>query len=338
LNRRLVLRRRPKAGAAIDDADFALETAPLPEPGEGELLVRVCWLGFDPAQRGWLDDAPSYLPPVEIGAVIRASAVGQVVASRNPAFPAGALVSGMFGWQEHALSDGTGLVRRVPDDVPPTAALGVLGTPGLAAYFGMLSVGQPQAGDVVLISAAAGATGSVAGQLAKLAGARTIGIAGGPEKCRWVTEVAGFDAVIDYKREDVATRIGALAPDGLDIYYDNVGGAILDAALGHLAVGARVVLCGAISTRFAVGVEPPGIKNLPALIIKRARMEGVVIVDYQDRFDEARTQLADWLRAGKLLTADDVQHGDLEQAPGTLRRLFEGRNLGKQLLQIAAPS
>ncbi|WP_406409384.1 zinc-binding dehydrogenase [Streptomyces sp. NBC_01643] len=222
--RRLVLARRPDG--LVRDDDFEMTTTTVPKHHAGEFLVRVCWLSFDPAQRGWLDDVPSYLPPVQLGEVMRANGIGKVVASRNADFPLGTLVSGTFGWQEYALCNGSGGViptRRVPAGVPPTSALGVLGTTGLTAYFGLLDIGRPKPGDTVVVSAAAGATGSVVGQIARLAGASVIGIAGGREKCSWLTQVAGFDAAIDYQNEDVRARIAALAPQGVHVYYDNVG-------------------------------------------------------------------------------------------------------------------
>jgi NADPH-dependent curcumin reductase CurA len=338
-SRRMVLMRRP-VGQVRDD-DFELQSAPVPEPGEGEVVVRVCWLSFDPAQRGWLDDVKSYIPPVALGEAMRATGVGQIVASRRAEFPVGALVSGTFGWQEHAVSDGGGMIlplRHVPDGVPPTAALGILGTTGLTAYFGLLEVGRMRERDVVLVSGAAGATGSTVGQIAKLKGAaKVIGIAGGPDKCAWLTEVAGFDAAIDYKHEDVARRIGQLAPDGVDLYYDNVGGAILDAALANLAQAPTVVMGGAIATRFPTNGQAVGVYNLTTLLVKRGRLQGFILLDFADRFDEGVAQLGAWLREGRILAAEDVQRGGLEQAPATLRRLFEGGNLGKQLLQIAEP-
>lgn len=334
-NRRVLLARRP-AAAAIQDDDFALDEQPAPEPADGEMLVRVELLGFDPAQRGWLGDKPSYVPPVRVGEVMRASGAGTVVASRDARWPVGARVTGLLGWQELALCRGDDeRLWRIPDGVAPADALGVLGTTGLTAYFGLLEVGRVQAGDVVLVSAAAGATGSVAGQLAKLHGARAIGIAGGSEKCAWLTRAAGFDAAIDHRSEDVAVRVAELAPDGVDVFYDNVGGRILDAALLHLARGARVVMCGAISTRYSTSDEPPpGIRNLPQLLVTRSRMEGFIVLDFADRHDEARERLAGWLRDGRIVAAHDVRRGGVEAAPATLRRLFEGRNLGKQLLEI----
>lgn len=304
--------------------------------------MRVCWLGFDPAQRGWLDDAPSYVPPVGLGEVMRGTGVGEVVESRHPRFPVGVLVSGTFGWQEYALCDGAGAiipVRPVPAGVPPTAALGVLGTTGLAAYFGMVEIGRPAPGEVVVVSAAAGATGSVAAQIAKLRGATVIGVAGGPDKCAWLTETAGLDGAVDHKGDDVAAALRRLAPGGVDVFFDNVGGVVLDAVLTNIAERARIVLCGAISTRYAADpAKAPAVRNLPALLLRSARMEGFIALNYADRFDEGREQLGGWVREGRIAWTEDVRQGDLSLAPATLRRLFTGKNLGKQLLQIAEPA
>jgi NADPH-dependent curcumin reductase CurA len=334
-NRRLVLARRPATAAVIQDDDFALERTVVAPARDGDVVVRVDVLGFDPAQRGWLNEGASYVEPVRIGEVMRASGVGEVVASRNEAWPVGTVVAGLLGWQEYAVCNGTERLWRVPDGVTRSAALGVLGTPGLTAYFGLLDVGRVSAGDVVVVSAAAGATGSIVGQLAKLHGAIAIGIAGGPKKCAWLLDAAGFDAAIDYKRDDVATRLGELAPDGIDVYYDNVGGAVLDAALLHLAERARVVIGGAMSTRYATADSPPpSVHNLAQLLLKRARMEGFIVLDFADRHAHARDQLAGWLEEGGIVAAYDVQRGGIEDAPRTLRRLFEGRNLGKQVLEL----
>lgn len=336
-NRQMVLARRPVG--AVQDDDFEIRTAEVPEPGEGQFVARVCWLAFDPAMRGWLNDVPSYIPPVQIGEVMRARGVGEVIASNNEMFPVGSLAAGTFGWQEYAVGEAGGAMAAypVPEGIPPTAMLGVLGTTGLTAYFGLLDVGRPQEGDVVLVSGAAGATGSVVGQIAKIKGCRTIGIAGGPDKCAWVKDVAGFDDVIDYKSEDVSRRIRELAPKGVNIYFDNVGGPILQAALGNIARKGRIVVCGGISSGYTMEEPPPGPNNLSMLIVKSASMEGFVVLNYADRFMEGVGQLAQWMMEGKIVYAEDIQEGGLEMAPATLRRLFEGANLGKQLLQIAEP-
>ncbi len=335
-NRQWVLKRRPVGMVTPDD--FELRSAPAPEPADGELLVRNLWLSFDPTQRGWLEDRPSYLPPVQVGEVMRASTVGQVLRSRHPAFQAGDLVFGLGGWQELLTAPAVGLpgLRKVPPGVPPSWLLGVLGVTGVTAYFGLLELGQPKAGDTVLVSGAAGATGSVAGQIARLRGCRVIGIAGGPKKCRWVTERARFDACIDYKHEDVGRRIGELCPNGLNVYFDNVGGPILEAALDHIAERARIVLCGGIASYN--DVEPrPGPRNLMNLVVRRARMEGFIVLDFMGRMDEAVRELLGWVQAGEIVHEEDVQHG-FENIPATLNRLFTGQNLGKQLLQLGEPA
>lgn len=332
-NRRWTLAARPHG--LVKESDFAFGEAPVPAVGDGQVLVRVLYLSFDPTQRGWIEDRPSYLPPVQIGEVMRAAAVGQVVESKFAGLAPGDLVQGLFGWQEYALLPGAmiGAQGKIPPGVPPTWMLGVLGITGLTAYFGMLDLGKPQAGDTVVVSGAAGATGSVAGQIAKIAGARVIGIAGGPEKCAWLTKEAHFDAAIDYKREDVSARLGALCPKGIDLYFDNVGGEILDAALARIALRARVVLCGAISG-YNETAPPPGPRNLMNLVIQRGRMEGFIILDYLPRFAEGVAKLSAWVRSGEIVHQEDVQRG-LENAPRTLLRLFTGANTGKQILQVA---
>jgi NADPH-dependent curcumin reductase CurA len=335
-NRRWTLAARPHG--MVKESDFAFGEAPVPEPGDGHVLVRVNYLSFDPTQRGWIEDRPSYLPPVAIGEVMRAVGVGQVVASRHPDFAPGELVQGLFGWQNYALLPGAmlGAHAKLPPGVPPTWMLGVAGATGITAYFGMLDLGQPKPTDTVVVSGAAGATGSVAGQIAKLQGARVVGIAGGPEKCAWLTKEAHFDAAIDYKRDDVAARLRELCPKGIDVYFDNVGGEILDAALAHIALRARIVLCGAISG-YNESTPPPGPRNLMNLVIQRARMEGFIVLDYLPRFGEATEQLLAWVKSGAIVHEEDVQRG-LENAPKTLLRLFTGANRGKQLLEVAAPS
>jgi len=336
-NRRWLLAERPHG--TIKDSDFRLAEAPVPEPGPGEFLVRVTHLSFDPTQRGWLA-ADSYLPAVKIGEPVHASGVGQVVTSNHPGFKPGQMVQGGFGWQEYVVSSGMteiGPIMPVFPGVTPEQALGVFGVTGITAWFGLTDIGKPQPGDTVLVSGAAGATGSVVIQVAKAMGCKVIGIAGGPDKCRWVTETAGADACIDYKSENVAERIHALAPGGVNVVFENVGGEILEAALMNLAMRARVVLCGGIS---AYNVEDPsqaqGIRPYMQLILMRARMEGFIIIDYMDRLAEGVQALAKLMAEGKLHTAEDIQHG-FENCPATLRRLFEGKNLGKQLLKLADP-
>jgi NADPH-dependent curcumin reductase CurA len=336
VNRQWLLARRPVG--MVSEADFEFREAPRPEIGAGEALVRVLYVSFDPAMRGWMEDRPSYLPPVGIGEVMRAGAVGQVVESRSPALQVGDFVQGLFGWQEYAVAGRGGLVgqaSKLAPGLPLTWPLGVLGITGLTAYFGLLDLGRPQAGETVLVSGAAGATGSVAAQIARIQGCRAVGIAGGPDKCRWLLDEAGLDAAIDYKAEDVARRLGELCPQGIDVFFDNVGGAILEAVLDHLALRARIVLCGGISG-YNEKEPPPGPRNLMNLVIQRARMEGFIVLDYAPRFAEGAAALARWVSEGRIAHREDVQRG-IENAPKTFLRLFQGRNQGKQLLQLAEP-
>ena len=334
-NRQWLLASRPVG--MVKESDFEFRESPVADLADGEYLVKTLYIGFDPAMRGWMEDRPSYIPPVEIGAVMRAGTVGQVVESKNPAFEVGDFVQGLFGWQEYAIA-GSGLSQgqKIPDGTPLTWPLGVVGITGLTAYFGLLDLGKPQAGETVLVSGAAGATGSVAAQIAKLESCRVVGIAGGPDKCRWLVEEAGLDGAIDYKSENVQQRIGELCPDGVNVYFDNVGGEILDAALANLAQKARVVMCGGISG-YNEKEPPPGPRNLMNVIIQRARMEGFIVIDYIARFPEAAAKLAGWVGDGKIAHQEDIQEG-IENAPQTFLRLFHGKNLGKQLLKVANPA
>ncbi len=335
-NRRWLLASRPHG--MIKDSDFTLDHGPIPEAGDGEFIVRVTHLSFDPTQRGWLG-GDTYLPAVRIGDPVRAGGIGQVVQSRHPDFLVGDMVQGTFGWQEYAVSAGqteTGPVTKLHKGITPEQALGVFGITGLTAYFGLTDVGKPRPGDTVLVSGAAGATGSVVVQLAKALGCTVIGIAGGPDKCKWLVEQAGADAAIDYRTENVATRIRELAPKGVHVVFENVGGAILDAALLNIRRGARIVLCGGISSYNDTGDNRSGLNNYMQLTVMRARMEGFIILDYAARFGEAVQALAALMAEGKLTTTEDVQHG-FENCPATLRRLFEGKNVGKQLLKLTDP-
>jgi NADPH-dependent curcumin reductase CurA len=331
VNRQWVLASRPVG--MVSEANFELREGPVPRPGDGEALVRNLYLSFDPAMRGWLNDRRSYVPPVQIGETMRAGAVAEVVESRSSDLKVGDRVQGSFGWQDYAIArPESGGLMKVPEGVEPTLALSVLGGTGLTAYFGMLDVGKPEPGDMVVVSGAAGATGSVAGQIAKIMGCTVVGIAGGPEKCRWLTTEAHFDAAIDYKSDDVGARLRELCPEGINVYFDNVGGEILDTVLTRIAQRARVVLCGGISMYNATE-PPPGPSNYMVLVIQRARMEGFIVSDYVSRFTEAAGRLAQWVAEGKIAHAEDIQEG-FENAPRTLLRLFEGKNLGKQLLKI----
>jgi NADPH-dependent curcumin reductase CurA len=318
----------------VDDQIVTMEEAPIPEPADGECVVRVSHLSIDPTIRTWMDDAPGYLPPIEVGAVVRSGGLGTVVATRNDDFPVGSTVFGMLGWQDFATVDGTpGAGQVVPDGMDPTAVLSVFGVTGMTAYFGLLDIGRPVEGDVVVVSGAAGATGSVVGQIAKLKGAsKVVGIAGGPEKCRWLVDELGFDEAIDYKAGDVGAALSAACPDGIDVYFDNVGGEILDAVLERISIGARVVLCGAISAYNDRGAAYR-LKNSFMLIMRRARMEGFLILDYLDRFAEAQGEMFGWVLEGKVKHAVHVVDG-LERAPEALNLLFTGGNTGKVIVAL----
>ena len=339
INRQWRLAERPTA--MVMPRHFEYHEAPIPELGAGAVLVRSLYLSFDPAQRVWLDDRPSYVPPVAIGEVMRASSVGQVVKSEHQGFVAGDLVIGSGGWQDYYLAQpdaprapGAG-IDLLPKDAPPTLALSVLGVTGLTAYFGLLKVGRPEPGQTVVVSGAAGATGSVVGQIARIKGCRVIGIAGGPEKCKWLCEQARFDAAIDYRNENLAKRLRELCPDGIHVHFENVGGAILEAALSRLATNARVVFCGALSGYNAT--KPvPGPRNLANLIVRRASIEGFIVFDYAKAYDQARRELHEWIKQGQLLHQEDIQSG-FKNIPKTLQRLYKGQNIGKQLLKLADP-
>ena len=331
-NRQLVLAARPVAMA--DDSCFRLEQADAPAIGDGEALVRVVYLSIDPTIRGWMNEADTYLPAIRLGEVIRSGGIGEVVESRNPTYSVGDLVFGMTGWQDYAVADGGARTMTVlPPGIPLLDAMSVYGATGMTAYFGLLDVGRAQEGETVVVSGAAGATGSIAGQIAKLTGCRVVGIAGTDEKCAWVTNKLGFDACINYRTEDVAARLRATCPDGVDVFFDNVGGEILQAVLDRISLRARVVLCGAISM-YNVPEPPPGPSNYVQLIIKRARMEGFLLLDYVARFPEAQLQMASWVVDGKIQHAEDVVAG-LENAPVALNRLFSGANTGKVIVRVS---
>ncbi len=326
-NHRITLAKRP-VGVVTDDC-FAADEVPVPAPGPGEALVEVTWLSIDPTIRGWMA-YDTYLPAIEIGAPIRSGGLGTVIESNNDAYPVGATLFGMTGWQRYAVL-GRG-AQVVPPGVAPEAALSVFGTTGLTAYFGLLDIGKPVAGETVLVSGAAGAVGSVVGQIAKLEGCRAVGIAGSDEKCAWLTDELGFDAAINYKTENVARAIRAACPDGVDVFFDNVGGDILEAAIGNLALRGRIVLCGAIA-QYNDEQPRPGPRNLAMLISKRGRMEGLIILDYLSRAGEAIAELATWVGQGKLTYATDIVDG-LDNAPAAFDRLFTGANTGKVMVRL----
>jgi NADPH-dependent curcumin reductase CurA len=336
INRQWLLAGRPDG--MIGPQNFKYNESSIPKIGSGEVLVKNCYLSFDPAQRNWTLDRESYLPPVEIGAVMRAFTVGQVLDSQLDEFSVGDLVQTTGGWQDYVVvapERGTmGLTKLLPA-VSPEMMLSILGITGMTAYFGLMEHGQPKAGETVLISGAAGATGSIVGQIAKLKGCRVVGIAGGPKKCAWLKDVAGFDAVIDYKSENVSKQIGIHCPDKWDIFFDNVGGSILEAALDHLNLYSRVVMCGGIASYN--GKEPTaGPANLMNLVTNRGRMQGFIVLDYFPRALEAIDALTAWVEAGDIIYQVDVQEG-FDNIPMTLLRLYTGQNVGKQLLKIADP-
>ena len=305
------------------------------DPADGEIIVKILYVSLDPAMRGWMNESKaSYMPPVAIGEVMRAIAVGRVVASKNPQFAVGDHVNGLLGVQEYAYSTGQGLAKVDPKLAPLPLYLGTLGMTGLTAYFGLLDVGQPKAGDTVVVSGAAGAVGAMVGQIAKIKGARVVGIAGGADKCRYLVEELGFDAAIDYKSEDVAAALKMHCPKGVDVYFDNVGGEILDAVLMRLAHGARIVICGAIS-QYNNTTPIKGPANYMQLLVNRATMKGVMVADYYPRAMEAIMEMGGWIGAGKLKSREDINEG-LENFPDTFAKLFSGENNGKLVLKVAA--
>jgi NADPH-dependent curcumin reductase len=316
-------------------SDWEMTEEPIPTPAAGQLVTAVSHISLDPAMRGWMNPGASYIEPVEIGTIMRAAGVGRVLASEHPEFTPGEHVYGTFGVQEYALSDGKGVMKIDPSLASAPTYLGTLGLSGMTAYFGLLDVGKMKEGDTVVVSGAAGAVGSVAGQIAKIKGARVIGIAGGETKCRWLVDDLGFDAAIDYKAEDVRRSLRESAPDGVDVYFDNVGGEILDAVLTRLARGARIVVCGAVSQYNATdGVRGP--ENYLSLLVARASMTGMVIFDYASRFGQAASELAGWMADGRLISREDVVEGGVETFPEALLKLFAGENIGKLVLHVGS--
>jgi NADPH-dependent curcumin reductase len=330
VNRQWRLAARPVG--LIKESDFKLTEQPVAEPGEGEVLVRNLYLSLDPTNRGWAE-RDTYLPAVKIGDVMRGGTIGVVEQSRNPRFNEGAIVQGLLGWQDYAISDGAGLtVLPHHESIPLTAYLGLFGHIGLSAYFGLLDIGKPKEGETLVVSAAAGAVGSLVGQIGKIKGCRVVGIAGGEEKCRWITDELGFDAAIDYKAESVVDGLKQHCPDGVDVYFENVGGKILDAVLSMINIKARIVLCGLISQYNAT--EPqPGPYNFGNILIRRARVEGFIVTDYLNRAQEAMADLAKWVAEGKIKYRVDVVEG-IEHAPLALNKLFDGSNKGKLIVKF----
>jgi NADPH-dependent curcumin reductase CurA len=338
-NRQVRLKKRPTGTPQAEH--FEIIETPIPDPGDGQVLIRNIFLSVEPAMRGWVSPVANYSEPVALGAVMRSLAVGKVMASGDPEYQPGDYVTGMFGWQDYALvNNQTGnqsIQRKVSDDgLPISTSLGVLGLNGMTAYFGLLDVGQPTAGETVVISTAAGAVGSCVGQLAKIKGCRTVGITGGPDKVKLCREVFQFDQAIDYQCEGLDEQLAIACPNGIDIYFDNTGGAISDVVLKYLNVGARVVICGTASIPSWDPI-PQGPRVERQLIVKRARMQGFLVFDYKDRFEEAIDTLTPWVSNGSIHYREDILDG-IEQAPGAIAGLYRGENRGKRLIQIAAIS
>lgn len=333
VNRQVRLKSRP---AGIPEAHhFEIVRAEVPGLEEGQVLVRNIYLSAEPAMRGWVSAVANYSEPVPLGGVMRSFAVGRVAQSRHPEFQAGEFVTGMFGWQDYAAVDAKAIQRKVAaSDVPISTALGVLGLNGLTAYFALIDVGQPKAGDTVVVSTAAGSVGSCVGQVAAIMGCRTVGIAGGSQKTALCRDEFGYDAAIDYKTGDLDGSIAAACPQGIDVYFDNTAGAISDAVMKHLNVGARIVICGTASV---ASWDPPplGPRVERHLLVKRARIQGFLIFDYAPRFAEGLAALTEWVRTGRIRYREDILEG-IEQAPGSIAGLYRGENLGKRLIRVAS--
>ena len=334
INRQWLLANRPAGEPS--ESDFEMVERPVPEPGEGEFVARALFLSVDPYMRGRMRDVKSYAVPAALGEVMVGGAVSQVIASKNPAFVEGEIVQGSFGWQEYAASDGTD-VRTVDASLAPVStALGVLGMPGMTAYFGLLEVGQPETGETVVVSAASGAVGSVVGQIAGIKGCRAVGIAGGAEKCAYLSDDLGFDAAVDYKAApELRAALAEACPDGIDVYFDNVGGATLDTVLSLINLHARIAICGMISE---YNLTAPELAPRPtrALLVNRARMQGLLVHDWADRRAEGIAQMAAWIEDGKLTYKEDVIEG-IENMPKAFLRLLRGENFGKQLVKAGDP-
>lgn len=332
MNRQVTLANRP-AGMP-SESDFKLIETPVPSPGEGQVLLKILYLSVDPYLRGFMRSTHSYASPIGIGQVMAGGTVAEVVESRNPKFQPGDIVESYSGWQEYALSDGSDLRKIDPSAAPISTALGILGMPGMTAYFGLLEIGQPKPGDTVVVSGAAGAVGSAAGQIARIAGCRVVGVAGSDEKVRYLLEELQFDAAFNYKKvTDYQAKLSELCPSGIDVYFDNTGGPITDAVFPLINNRARLVLCGQISQ---YNLEKPemGPRLLFHLVVKRARAEGFLVFDYTARYPEARERMAKWIREGKLKYRETVVEG-IENAPKAFLSLFRGENIGKELVKVA---
>jgi NADPH-dependent curcumin reductase CurA len=332
VNRKILLAQRPVE--MFTDESFEVVEEPVPEPGDGEAVVKIEYLSLDPTQRGWARDEPSYLPPVQLGEVMRGAAIGRVVASKNDAFPVGGAVTGLLGWQEYALVGGTtgALANPLPDGIELLDAVSLYGSTGITAYFGLFDIGEAKEGETLVVSGAAGGVGSIAGQIGKIIGCRVVGIAGGPEKCRWVVDELGFDDCIDYKAGNVGAALREKCPGGIDVYFDNVGGDILDAALEEMKDFGRIVACGMISG-YTAAERPPGPRNIFRIVTKRLRMQGFIVIDFLPRFAEAAMQLGVWAAEGKIKNKVHVVDGFLS-APTAINMLFTGENTGKLVVKL----
>ena len=332
-NRQWLIADRP-IGRGLLKTDFKSVISDVPKLSKGQVLVSVEYLGFDPALKGWMENIADYVAPTNIGDIMPGSGIGTVIDTKDNKFSVGDKVMGLLKWQDLSVMKASDL-QLIDDDDLFTANLGILGTPGMTAFFGFTRIGKPRAGDTVLVSGAAGATGSLVGQLAKLSGCRTIGIAGGPKKCQWLVDEIGYDEVIDYKNETVRHRLKDICPASVDVFFDNVGGSILNDALAQIATNARVVLCGGIS-RYETGQQPTGPGNYFNLIFRRASMEGFIVLDYMSEYPLARKRMKQWIRSGTIKYKEDVQEG-FDNIPTTLMRLFTGQNFGKQILKMDTP-
>lgn len=330
MNKQLLFAKRPVG--EVDASTWTLETNPIPIIEDGQLLIKQHYISLDPAMRGWMNNSKSYIEPMAIGSVMRAGSVGEVIASKNPKFKVGEYLAGTGGVQQYTATDGKGYYPVDLKMAPLPTYIGTLGMPGMTAYFGITEVGKIKEGDTVLVSGAAGAVGSVVGQVAKIKGCKVVGIAGGPEKCTYVVDELGFDACIDYKNENVASRFKEECPKGIDVYFDNVGGEILDIALSRLKMHARIVICGAIS-QYNNKTAIKGPSNYLALLVSRATMQGMVVFDYANRYKEGAMQLGQWMAQGKLKTREDIYEG-IENFPETFQRLFSGDKMGKLVLKV----
>jgi NADPH-dependent curcumin reductase CurA len=330
--RRILLAERPVE--MFTESCFEVVDAPLPEPGDGEAVVQVEYLSLDPTMRGWARDEPSYLPPVQLGEVMRGGAAGRVVVSNNPAYPVGASVMGLLGWQEYAVVGGNSgtLANVLPDGIDLLDALSLYGSTGVTAYFGVIDIGEAKAGETLVVSGAAGGVGSIAGQIGKIIGCRVVGVAGGKEKCRWVIDELGFDECIDYREGRVSEALAETCPEGIDVYFDNVGGDILDAALEHMRDFGRIVACGMISG-YNAAERPPGPRNIFRIVTKRLRMQGFIVIDFLPRFPEAALQLGIWAAEGKIHNRVHIVEGFLS-APTAINMLFTGANTGKLVVKV----